>query len=66
MLKELTKRLKHDGLDYRQMVRLIERSLFEEQVEESEQQEEPSEVEPDYVAPRHFDIFTILQNVHFG
>ena len=29
-LKELTKRLKHDGLDYRQTVRLIERSLFED------------------------------------
>lgn len=28
MLKDLTKRLKHDGLDYRQMVRLLERSLF--------------------------------------
>jgi hypothetical protein len=29
-LKELLKRLKHDGLDYRQMVRLIERSIFDE------------------------------------
>jgi len=30
ILKELTRRLKHDGLDYRHMVRLIERSLFED------------------------------------
>lgn len=30
-LKELTKRLKHDGLDYRQTIRLLERSLFEDE-----------------------------------
>lgn len=62
-LKELTKRLKHDGLDYRQTVRLIERALFEEDEDYSEQPEEQSQTEQDYVAPRHFDIFTILQNV---